>query len=105
MDDGADIEPESRAHLVDILAPQRFADRRLACIVQSAAYRNKQASESVPCQRGKGAERAKLMKRWTDSISTRTWRSLSRALRIIVNKPIARSADLSGFGVTREREG
>lgn len=104
MDDGADVEPESRAHFVDILAQQRFAYCRLACIVQAAAYRNKQASASGSCQGEKGAKRARLMKRWTDSISTRTWRSFSRALRIIVNKPISCSADLSGVGVTSKRE-
>lgn len=35
MDDGPDIEPERRAHFVDIFTEQRLADRRLARIVQA----------------------------------------------------------------------
>lgn len=93
--DRPDVEPESRADLVDVLAEQRLADGCLASIVEATAFNVPDPHKHVAGRRRAAPFQSQLQRanerasdEGTDSMSTRTWRSFSRALRMIVSKPI-----------------
>lgn len=78
VDDGADVETESRTHCGHIFAHDASYECRFACIVETAEQRQAESELAAETRR-------RIL---SHSRSKRIWRSFRRVFRIMVNRPM-----------------